>query len=700
MSTPDARPIDPRDPAGPAHDAGLGLLLPDLALVTAIANELFHELPGRLAAAQAAGGPHPAAPALPTSAAALPQPPAPAGVPTAPPTTSASPGASPVPALAPTAAPTAPPVPMRAVPWLPPAAPAGGPTAAVPGVLSETELRALPASVAAVTGLGLLGGLGEPPAPHAATPRTEAWTLPPTDALPSVPSNGPAPAVDSPVPVPTAEQLAGVATSLGDVMVVAAGLPSADLAVAPQDAPVRAPALTAPATGHAESWGALDQVTSAATTGLPANLLVLEPVRPELLPQEDVRGRGFDPHRVRADFPILAERVHGRPLVWLDNAATTQKPRAVIDRLARYYEHENSNVHRAAHTLAARSTDAYEAAREKVRRFLNAGSVDDVVFVRGTTEGINLVAAAWGPAHVTAGDEVLVTHLEHHANIVPWQQLCARVGAVLRVAPVDGSGQVILSEYERLVGPRTRLVAFTQVSNALGTVTPAAEMIEIAHRRGARVLLDGAQSVSHLPVDVQALGCDFFVFSGHKVFGPTGIGVLYGTPEALAETPPWQGGGNMIVDVTFERTIYQPPPARFEAGTGNIADAVGLGAALDYVTELGRESIAAYEHDLLQYGTELLLSVPGLRLVGTAQEKAAVLSFVLDGFRTEDVGAALDREGIAVRSGHHCAQPILRRFGLEATVRPSLALYNTHEDLDALLAALLRIRAGDRRTSL
>ncbi len=421
-------------------------------------------------------------------------------------------------------------------------------------------------------------------------------------------------------------------------------------------------------------------------------------LRPELVPDA---GRGlsgatrpFDPNIVKRDFPILNETVHGKPLVWLDNAATTQKPQAVIDRLAYYYAHENSNIHRGAHELAARSTDAYEAARDKVRRFLNAGSVQDIVFVRGTTEAINLVAQAWGRRNVKKDDEIVITWLEHHANIVPWQQLCAEAGARLRVAPVDESGQVILEEYEKLLGPRTRIVSIAQVSNALGTIVPVREMTAMAHRHGACVLVDGAQAVSHMPVDVQAIDCDFYVFSGHKVFGPTGIGALYGKPAVLETMPPWQGGGNMIADVTFEKTIYQGPPARFEAGTGNIADAVGLGAAIDYVSSIGMAVIDRYEHELLVYATERMLTVPGLKLIGTAKEKASVLSFVLDECRSEDVGKALDAEGIAVRAGHHCAQPILRRYGLESTVRPSLAFYNTCEDVDALVAALLRIQSG------
>ncbi len=402
----------------------------------------------------------------------------------------------------------------------------------------------------------------------------------------------------------------------------------------------------------------------------------------------------FDVEAIRRDFPILRERVNGRPLIWFDNAATTQKPQSVIDRLKFFYEHENSNVHRAAHELAARATDAYESAREKTRRFLNAGSAREIIFVRGATEAINLVAQSWGRRYVQKDDEIVITWLEHHANIVPWQMLCAEKGARLRVAPVDDTGQIVLEEYEKLLGPKTRLVSISQVSNALGTVTPVSAMIEAAHRHGARVLIDGAQAVSHMGVDVQALNCDFYVFSGHKVFAPTGIGVVYGKSEVLDNTPPWQGGGNMIQDVTFEKTLYQPPPQRFEAGTGSIADAVGLGAAIDYVERVGMENISRYEHMLLVYATEALQRIPGLRIIGTAKEKAGVLSFVMDGFRTEEIGDFLNRKGIAVRGGHHCAQPILRRFGVESTLRASLALYNTCEEVDALVAALWDLRQG------
>ncbi len=417
---------------------------------------------------------------------------------------------------------------------------------------------------------------------------------------------------------------------------------------------------------------------------------------PGLASKSGIAGQ-FDVNQIKKDFPILQETVNGHPLVWLDNAATTQKPKQVIDRVSYFYEHENSNIHRAAHELAARATDAYEGAREKVRAFLNAGSVNEIVFVRGATEAINLVAKTWGDQNLRAGDEIIVSNLEHHANIVPWKQLADKKGLVLKVIPVDDDGQILLGEYAKLLGPKTRLVSFTQVSNALGTVTPAKQIVEMAHAAGAKVLVDGAQSVSHLRSDVRGLNCDWFVFSGHKVFGPTGIGVLYGKEDLLNETQPWQGGGNMIVDVTFEQIKYHNAPSRFEAGTGNIADAVGLGAAIDYVNKLGIDLIHQYEHYLLVYATRLMTQIPGLRLIGTAAEKASVLSFVFDGYKTEEVGAALNNVGIAVRSGHHCAQPILRRFGVETTVRPSLAFYNTCSDVDLLVETLYRLRSGYRR---
>jgi cysteine desulfurase / selenocysteine lyase len=411
-------------------------------------------------------------------------------------------------------------------------------------------------------------------------------------------------------------------------------------------------------------------------------------------------GRGhpaFDVQSIRRDFPILSTRVHGRPLVWFDNAATTQKPSVVIDRLSYFYRNENSNIHRAAHELAARATDAYEGARRQVQRFLGAASPDEIVFVRGATEAINLVAQSWGRKNLSAGDEILVSHLEHHANIVPWQMIALERGASLKVAPVDSSGQLRLDEFQRLLTERTKIVSIAHVSNALGTVTPVKEVIELAHRAGATVLIDGAQSVSHMPIDMKALGADFFVLSGHKVFGPTGIGVLYGRQSVLEDMPPWQGGGNMIENVTFEKSSYQRPPTRFEAGTGNIADAVGLGAALEYLSTIGMPNIERYEAQLLSYATEGLLTVPGLKIIGTAAHKASVLSFVIEGLEPTAIGSALNQEGIAVRAGHHCAQPILRRFGHESTVRASLALYNTCDEVDTLICALRQLAASPNK---
>ncbi|WP_281633300.1 family 2A encapsulin nanocompartment cargo protein cysteine desulfurase [Flavobacterium luteolum] len=404
------------------------------------------------------------------------------------------------------------------------------------------------------------------------------------------------------------------------------------------------------------------------------------------------KGHHFNAELVKKDFPILRETVNGKPLVWFDNAATTQKPQSVIDRIAYFYEHENSNIHRAAHELAARASDAYEAAREKVKTFLNANSVNEIVFVRGATEGINLVASTWGDQNLNSGDEIIVSNLEHHANIVPWKRLADKKGLKLRVIPVDDDGQILLDEYAKLLNSRTRLVAFTQVSNALGTVTPAKKIVEMAHAAGAKVLIDGAQSVSHMKVDVQNLNPDWLVFSGHKLFGPTGIGALYGKEDLLNEMQPYQSGGNMIQDVTFEEIKYHKAPNRFEAGTGNIADAIGLGAAIDYVTKLGIEAIGQYEHYLLEYATRLLKEIPGVRLIGTAKDKASVLSFNLQGYSNDQVGQALNKEGVAVRTGHHCAQPILRRMGVETTVRPSLAFYNTTQDVDTFIKALWELK--------
>lgn len=392
--------------------------------------------------------------------------------------------------------------------------------------------------------------------------------------------------------------------------------------------------------------------------------------------------------QIRRDFPILGEKINGHDLVWLDNGATTQRPQQVIDRLSYYFAHENSNVHRGAHTLAARSTDAYEGARQTVADFIGAPDKNNIVFVRGTTEAINLVANAYVKQYLQEGDEIILTLLEHHANIVPWQLIAQETGAVIKVAPVDKSGQIILSEYEKLFTKRTKFVSATHVSNVLGTITPVAELISIAHAHGVRILIDGAQSVAHIPVNVTALDADFFVFSGHKIYAPTGIGVVYGKKELLEAAKPYQGGGNMIADVTFERTIYNPAPNKFEAGTASIADAVGLGAALEYLSSIGMPEISRYEHELVSYGMKELAKIPGLHLIGTAAQKSSALSFVLDGYDNETVGQHLDKYGIAVRTGHHCAQPILRSYGLEGVVRPTLALYNSPEDIDRLVRAI------------
>src|SRR6266851_4955218 len=427
---------------------------------------------------------------------------------------------------------------------------------------------------------------------------------------------------------------------------------------------------------------------SAAQQELPSFYFIEEPSADAGPPGPLFGLSQFDVEAVRRDFPILTERVNGHQLVWLDNAATTQKPQAVIDRLAHYYAHENSNIHRGAHALASRATDAYEDARDRVASYIGAPSSDSVIFTRGTTEAINLVAQAWGRGHVGSGDEIVLSHLEHHANIVPWQQLAEQTGARLLVIPVEDDGSLDLGRYLALLSERTRLVALAHVSNVLGTIVPVGEIIAAAHSAGAPVLVDGAQAVAHMPVDVRALDADFYAFSGHKVFGPTGIGALYARPEIADEMPPWQSGGSMIKDVTFERTRYQSPPARFEAGTGSIADAIGLGAALDYVSQIGLPAIASYERHLLGYASQEMSSIPGLRMVGNAPDKAGALTFVLDGCQPDEVGAALDRQGIAVRAGHHCAQPILRRYGLAAAVRPSLAMYNTFGEVDILVSAL------------
>jgi cysteine desulfurase / selenocysteine lyase len=403
------------------------------------------------------------------------------------------------------------------------------------------------------------------------------------------------------------------------------------------------------------------------------------------------RRRAFDVYQIREEFPILKQPMRGKPLVYLDNAATSQKPQAVIDTLTRYYTEENANVHRGVYLLSERATRAYENARLKVQRFINAASPREIIFTRGTTESINLVASSYGRKHLKPGDEVVISWMEHHSNIVPWQMICEETGAVLRVVPINDRGELLLEEYERLLGPRTRLVSIVHVSNALGTINPVHEMITLAHRREIPVLVDGAQAVPHLKVDVQALDCDFYAFSGHKMYGPTGIGVLYGKAELLEAMPPYQGGGDMIASVTFEKTIYNTLPYKFEAGTPYVAGPIGLGAAIDYLEAIGLETIAAHEHDLLTYATEAVGAVPGVQLIGTAREKAGVLSFVLEDVHPHDLGTILDQEGIAIRTGHHCAQPVMQRFGVPATTRASFGLYNTREEVDALVAGIHQV---------
>jgi cysteine desulfurase/selenocysteine lyase len=396
----------------------------------------------------------------------------------------------------------------------------------------------------------------------------------------------------------------------------------------------------------------------------------------------------LDVARIRRDFPILLRKVHGKPLVYLDNAATTQKPQAVIDAIVSFYTQECSNIHRGVHLLSETATADYELARSKVRSFINAADDREVIFTRGTTEGINLVAHSFGRVRVRAGDEVLISAIEHHSNIVPWQLICEEKGARLRVAPIDDSGEVVLEQYAKLLGPKTRLVALTHVSNALGTVNPVRKMIRMAHSQNIPVLIDGAQAIQHLAVDVRQLDCDFYVFSGHKLYGPTGVGILYGKAELLETMPPYQGGGDMISSVTFEKTTFNRLPYKFEAGTPNISGGIGLGAAIDYVRSIGIEAIAAYEHELLTYATEIVSAIPGVRLVGTARDKTSVLSFTLDGIHPHDIGTILDQEGIAIRTGHHCAQPVMDYFKVPATARASLAFYNTREEVDVLAAGI------------
>lgn len=399
----------------------------------------------------------------------------------------------------------------------------------------------------------------------------------------------------------------------------------------------------------------------------------------------------FNVERIREDFPVLRQQVHGKPLVYLDSAATSQKPKVVIDTVTQYYLAENSNVHRGIHFLSEQATRAFENSRAKVARFLNASTDQEIVFVRGATEGINLVAQSFGRMRVKAGDEILISAMEHHSNIVPWQILCQETGAVLRVVPINDRGEFLVDEYAKLLSPKTRLVSVVHVSNALGTINPVKRIVEMAHRRGVPVLVDGAQAAPHLAIDVQELDCDFYVFSSHKLFGPTGVGVVYGKAHHLEAMPPYQGGGDMILSVTFEKTLYNVAPFKFEAGTPHIAGVIGLGAAIDYLDGVGLDRIAAYESGLLAYATEAVSAVPGVRLIGTAREKASIVTFVLEGVHAHDIGTILDQEGIAIRTGHHCAQPVLQRFGVPATARASLAFYNTRGEIDALVRAIHKV---------
>ena len=522
-------------------------------------------------------------------------------------------------------------------------------------------------------------------APVAANLPNPVSTTAPSTMPPVHPSSQPVP----PESVPAEEPATGAhAPESGDSY--AFGEPRCDSLYRPQnDKPVRNSANSSSILGisQADSPAAADFyfLRSSQASGK-------SPAACQSYPRNAVPIPRFDIESVRRDFPALHQLVHGQPLVWLDNAATTHKPQVVIDATSQFYRRDNSNIHRAAHTLAARSTELFEAGREKVRKFLGAADAKEIVFVRGSTEAINLVAQSYGRKNIGAGDEIIVSELEHHANIVPWQLLAEQVGAKLRVIPINDRGELALDEYARLLGPRTKFVSVAHVSNALGTINPVEQIIALAHAYGVPVLLDGAQSTPHLPVNVTALDADFYVFSGHKVFAPTGIGALYGKAPLLEAMPPWQGGGHMIKDVRFEKTSYQHAPQKFEAGTPDIAGVVGLGAAIDYLFRIGLPAIAAYEHALLEYATLALGSIPGLRPIGTAANKASILSFVIPGVSNESIARHLDNNGIAVRAGHHCAQPAIRHFGIETSVRPSLAFYNTREEVDALARALRSLK--------
>ena len=598
--------------------------------------------------------------------------------------------------------------------FMPPSSPPDVP--GIPGVQSAEQFYFLPGAANAAPPVGL----GATPQPGAPVGATATPALPPPSspfALASgfptpfgAPSGLEAPSFGDVQAVPTVEPPRGAPGFVGApgpgkfyYLPSTGGLtpaeapnpfaqpnPTTGLLSSKPAAPAAAPASPLDAVNETEAYYFLPQPAPPAA----APTQGAAPAGAAAKPSASPYGRQFEVETVRKDFPALHQRIHGKPLIWLDNAATTQKPQAVIDAISRFYSRDNSNIHRAAHTLAARATGLYEEARDKVRRFVGAGQIEEIVFVHGATEAINLVAQTYGRQFIGPGDEIIVSTIEHHANIVPWQHLAKEKGAVIKVIPVNDRGEILLEDYGRLLGPKTKLVAVTHVSNALGTLVPVKTITELAHRHGAKVLIDGAQSAPHMRVDVQNIDADFYVLAGHKIFGPTGIGALYGKREVLETMPPWQGGGNMIDQVSFEQTTYQQAPAKFEAGTGILAGAIGLGAAIDYLEEIGLDVINAYEHELVVHAAEALGSIPGVRLIGTAVDKASVVSFTLEGVRNEDLGRYLDQEGIAVRAGHHCAQPTMRRFGVSSTVRPSLAFYNTHAEIDTLAAAVKKAKVS------
>ena len=662
----------------------------DAAVVDQMARNLFGAMHGSAI-------PRGIVPATPTAGATTPNPPtqAPAAVAAGPVVIPESIPAAMIPGVTTPMSHPGAPIPSASAPGaaiIAPQVPEAIAAAAVPGEAVLTSRPGAPIPGASAPGAAIIA----PPVPEAIPA-----AVVPGEAVPMSRSGAPIPGASAVNPALTAPAVpdaipATVVPGTAVPMTLSSGgmIPSAPIAspAGPLPGAVELPPTVQIMDGAVPRLfdDALPAPAVTAAPGTPGYYFLTPTVAARSSPATSLSRRSFDVRDIRRDFPILQERVHGKPLVWLDNAATTQKPRAVIQRLVHYYEHEYSNVHRGAHTLAARSTEAYEGAREKLARFVGASSPSEIVFVRGTTEAINLVANSWGRRHIGKGDEIVLTTLEHHSNIVPWQFVADDVGAIIRVVPVTDRGEVMLDDYGKLLGPRTRMVAFTHVSNALGTILPAQEMVQMAHRVGARVLVDGAQAVAHFPVNVQALDADFYVFSGHKLFGPSGAGVLYGKKALLDEMPPWQGGGNMIQRVTFEKSTFADPPARFEAGTATLGPAVGLGAAVDYLDRIGMVNVALHERELMAYATEALSRISGLRMIGTAAEKAGAMSFVVDGITAEDMGRILDQDGIAVRAGHHCAQPTMDRFGVTATVRPSLALYNNHADIDTLARAVRR----------